>query len=136
MVKKKERGVEIPTSSMADIAFLILIFFIVVSTIDIDKGLQLVLPAPGEEKEIRQENITNLLINATGQIMLDEEPTPMPAIKNALREKLIQNDKLIVSVKTDRETDYEFYLTALDEVKQAFALVAIKPRISIAEPDQ
>ena len=105
--KKKERSIEIPTASLADIAFLVLIFFIVCSTIDVDKGLTLVLPAPGETKEIRRDNISNLLVNAAGQIMLDDQLTPLPAIRNVVRDKLMQNDKLIISLKTDRDTQYE-----------------------------
>ena len=56
--KRRFKGGEIPTSSMADIAFLLLIFFLVTTTIDTDKGLGIVLPPPGDmEIEIRKENI-------------------------------------------------------------------------------
>lgn len=134
--KKKERNIEIPTASLADIAFLVLIFFIVVSTIDVDKGITLTLPAPGEEKQIRQKNISNLLINAAGQVLLDDELIPIPTIKNRVRDKLSQNELLIVSVKTDRETEYEIYIHVLDELKQAFVLANLPPRISLAEPDK
>ena len=65
--KRKFKSSEIPTSSMADIAFLLLIFFLVTTTIDTDKGLGLVLPPPGDmEIEIRKENILNCLINSQG----------------------------------------------------------------------
>ena len=58
--KRRFKGGEIPTSSMADIAFLLLIFFLVTTTIDMDKGLGMVLPAEGEEIEINKKNILNL----------------------------------------------------------------------------
>ena len=59
---------------MADIAFLLLIFFLVTTTIDTDKGLGIVLPPPGDmEIEIRKENILNCLINSQGKVLLDEE---------------------------------------------------------------
>ena len=51
-MKKRVKAGEIPSGSMADIAFLLLIFFLVTTTIDMDKGLGLVLPPKGEEKEI------------------------------------------------------------------------------------
>ena len=54
--KRRFKGGEIPTSSMADIAFLLLIFFLVTTTIDMDKGLGIVLPAEGEELEIKKTN--------------------------------------------------------------------------------
>lgn len=133
--KKKERTADIPTASLADIAFLVLIFFLVCSTIDVDKGITLVLPAPGEQKEIRKQNITNLLINAAGQVLLDEQPAQIPLLKNLIRDKLLQNDKLLVSVKTDRDTRYEAYIQVMDQVKQSFVLANLPPRISLAEPD-
>lgn len=129
--KKKTRDAEIPTSSLADIAFLVLIFFLVSSTIDVDKGISLVLPAKGEEKQVREKNITNLLINAQGEVLLDNELVAIPMIKNVVREKLAENEKLIISLKTDRDTEYQIYIKVLDQLKQAGAT-----RISLAEPDK
>jgi len=53
MAKRRFKGGEIPTSSMADIAFLLLIFFLVTTTIDMDKGLGIILPAEGEDGRYR-----------------------------------------------------------------------------------
>ncbi len=128
--KRKKQPTEIPTSSLADIAFLLLVFFLVTTTIDMDKGLSLVLPAPGEEKEIPKENISNLLINAAGNIMLDEEPLAISDIKRTVKSKMDENPNLIFSVKTDRETDYQVFVSVLDQLKMANAT-----RISIAEPE-
>ncbi len=62
--KKKKRSSEIPTASLADIAFLLLIFFLVTTTIDVDRGIGLTLPPKGETTEVRKKNILNLLVNA------------------------------------------------------------------------
>ncbi len=128
--KRKKHPNEIPTSSLADIAFLLLVFFLVTTTIDMDKGLSLVLPAPGEEKEIPKENISNLLINAAGKIMLDEEPIAMAEIRASVKRKMSENPNLIFSIKTDRQTDYQVFVSVLDQLKMANAT-----RISIAEPE-
>lgn len=128
--KRKRRPAEIPTSSLADIAFLLLVFFLVTTTIDMDKGLTLVLPAPGEEKEIPKENISNLLINAAGMVMMDEVPLAISEIKNTAKRKMAENPNLIFSVKTDRATDYQKFVSVIDQLKMANAL-----RISIAEPE-
>ena len=128
--KRKKQSNEIPTSSLADIAFLLLVFFLVTTTIDMDKGLSLVLPAPGEEKEIPKENISNLLINAAGKIMLDEEPINLVDIRNIVKKKMNENPNLIFSIKTDRQTDYQVFVSVLDQLKMANAT-----RISIAEPE-
>jgi biopolymer transport protein ExbD len=131
--KRKGKTTEIPTASLADIVFLLLLFFLVTTTIDVDKGIGLALPEKGEQKEVHKRNITNLLINAEGLVRLDKEPIEINLIKTTLQGKLVQNPLLIVSVKTDKRTSYEVYVKVLDQVKQAFGKNA--PRISIAEPE-
>ncbi len=115
---------------MADIAFLLLVFFLVTTTISMDKGIGLVLPAIGEELEVNPKNITNVLVNASGQVLLDEERVPMNQLRGRIHNMLAANDKLIVSVKTHPQTKHQHYVDVLDQLKQAGA-----KRISIAEPD-
>jgi len=129
--KKKSREQEIPMASLADIAFLLLIFFLVTTTIDVDRGIGLTLPAKGEETEVRSKNITNILVNAQGEVAIDGELTPVNDVARVIREKIMQNENLIVSVKTDRLTKYDVFVQVLDELK-----VANATRISIAEPEK
>ena len=132
--KNKKREAEVPTSSLADMAFLLLIFFLVTTTIDVDKGIGLVLPQKGETVEVRSQNICNLLVNAEGRVMIDDQEIEMVMIKNLIQMKLAKNDKLIVSVKTDAATKYRYYIQVLDQLKQAWG--NRKTRISIAEPER
>ena len=126
--KRRFKGGEIPTSSMADIAFLLLIFFLVTTTIDTDKGLEIVLPPPGDmEIEIRKENILNCLINSQGKVLLDEEPTNVEQIHRVVGERMRANDKLVISVKAHPKTAYSDYVRVIDQLKMADA-----KRISIA----
>jgi len=130
--KRRFKGSEIPTSSMADIAFLLLVFFLVTTTIDTDKGLGIILPPPGEiEIEIRKENILNCLINSQGKVLLDDEPTLVNQIHNIVGQKLRENDKLIISVKAHPKTAYSDYVRVIDQLKMADA-----KRISIANTDK
>lgn len=129
--KKKKRHNDIPMASLADIAFLLLIFFLVTTTIDVDRGIGLTLPAKGEETEVRTKNIANLLINAQGEVLLDNEPVQVSDVNRVIKQKLQENPLLIVSVKTDRLTKYEVYVQVLDELK-----IANATRISIAEPEK
>ena len=129
--KKKKRENDIPMASLADIAFLLLIFFLVTTTIDVDRGIGLTLPAKGEETEVRTKNIANLLINAQGEVLLDNEPVSVNDVNRVIKLKLQANPLLIVSVKTDRQTKYEVYVQVLDELK-----IAKATRISIAEPEK
>ncbi|MCS5589538.1 MAG: biopolymer transporter ExbD [Candidatus Thioglobus sp.] len=126
--KRRFKGGAIPTSSMADIAFLLLIFFLVTTTIDMDKGLGMVLPAEGEEIEISKKNIINCLINSTGNVLLGGEGIEIRDLSKSIRQKLAENDKLIISVKAHKSTSYKDYIAVIDQLKTANAT-----RISIAE---
>ncbi|MDD9880278.1 MAG: biopolymer transporter ExbD [Candidatus Marinimicrobia bacterium] len=126
--KRRFKGGEIPTSSMADIAFLLLIFFLVTTTIDMDKGLGMVLPAEGEEVEINKKNILNCLINSTGAVLLGGDPVEVKNLSRTVRQKLVENDKLIISVKAHKSANYLDYVRVIDQLKMANAT-----RISIAE---
>jgi len=130
MKRKRTKLKEIPSASMADIAFLLLVFFLVTTTISMDKGIGQVLPAIGEELEVNPKNITKVLVNATGQVLHDEELVPLNQLRIKIKNMLAQNDKLIVSVKTHPQTKHQVYVDVLDQLKQAGAT-----RISIAEPD-
>ena len=125
---RRFKGGEIPTGSMADIAFLLLVFFLVTTTIDTDKGLGIVLPPAGDvEIEIQKKNILNCLINSQGKVLLDEEPTDVEQIGRIVKKKLGQNPLLIVSVKAHPNTAYSDYVRVIDQLK-----IANAKKISIA----
>jgi len=132
LVEKRKKSIaEIPTGSLADMAFLLLIFFIVITRIGTDKGIDLVLPPQGEVKPIPRTNILSILINDTGDILMDEEPRQISQIRDIVKKRVDENDRLIVSVKTTRMTPYRVFVAVLDQLKQAEA-----KKISIAEPDR
>ena len=128
--KRRFKGGDIPTSSMSDIAFLLLIFFLVTTTIDMDKGLGMVLPAEGEELEINKKNILNCLINSAGSVLLGGEPVEVRNLSRVVRQKIAENDKLVISVKAHKAANYNDYIRVIDQLKEANAT-----RISIAESD-
>ena len=130
MIKKQRRPMqEINSSSMADIAFLLLVFFLVTTTISMDKGISLVLPSEGNELEVNRKNIVNILMNESGKVLLDDKPTKVNAIKGIVEKKLSSNPNLIFSVQTHPRTKYQDYLKVLDQLKEAKAT-----KISIANP--
>jgi biopolymer transport protein ExbD len=130
MIEKKRRDLqEINSSSMADIAFLLLVFFLVTTTISMDKGISLVLPSEGNEMEVNKSNIVNILVNETGKVLLDDKPTRLKNIKGIAERRITQNDKVIFSVQTHPRTKYQVYVQVLDQLKSAKA-----QKISIANP--
>ena len=125
---------EIPTASMADIAFLLIIFFLVTTTMNQDKGLSLHLPPVSETLEVQSKNILNVWINARDEIAFFERDelavVPLAKLLDAVTTRLAANDKLIVSLKAERGATYRMFVDVLDELKLAGAT-----RISIAEPE-
>jgi biopolymer transport protein ExbD len=133
---KKKRGREsgdIDGSSLADIAFLLLIFFLVVTTIDVDTGIGLVLPPIPDDIEpppVRERNLMNILVNAQGMVLINEQPSAIASVREEVRRFVDNNgvdpdlsespDDAIVSIKTDRRTPYNVYIDMLDEVMGAY----------------
>ncbi len=133
MKKKKREGAEINGSSMADIAFLLLIFFLVTTTINVDTGIGMVLPPPIDDSEpppVRERNQMNILVNAQGLILMDEQPVAITEVRQTLMEFIdnpnndetlaVSPEAAIVSLKTQKETPYRIYIDMLDEVMGAY----------------
>ena len=121
---------EVNSSSMSDIAFLLLVFFLVTTTISLDKGISLILPAEGNEMEVNKNNIVNILINDQGKILFGDKPTTIKDIKRKAVDRIKSNQNIIFSVLTTKRTKYKFYIEVLDQLKQAGA-----SKISIANPN-
>ena len=133
---KKPRGVpEVNASSMADIAFLLLIFFLVTTTIASDKGLTIRLPPkrPPEaqdEIKLKDRNVFNVLVNSNNQLLVEEELMDVKNIKEEAKRFIMNNgkdekssespEKAVISLKHDRGTRYEVYIHVMDELKRAY----------------
>ncbi|MCD6169273.1 MAG: biopolymer transporter ExbD [Candidatus Latescibacteria bacterium] len=120
----------IPTASLPDIAFLLIIFFLVTTTMHMDKGIGLTLPAPGRTTEVPKKNICHIWVNALGEIMCEGEIITISQLREEIKRRLADNPRLIISLKADRDTKYDVFIDVLDQVKLAGA-----KRISIASPE-
>ena len=87
IVKRKRKVDEVNSSSMADIAFLLLVFFLVTTTISMDKGINIILPAEGSEVKVDKNNIVNIAMNDKGQILIDNEPKLLIDIQRIVEKK-------------------------------------------------
>ena len=126
---RRQEMQEINSSSMSDIAFLLLVFFLVTTTISMDKGISLILPAEGNELEVNRKNIISILVNDKGKVLMDDNPTKINQIKNKASKKILSNPNIIFSITTHKNTNYDDYILVLDQLKQANA-----SKISIANP--
>lgn len=125
---------EINASSMADIAFLLLIFFLVTTTIDVDKGITVKLPPwsdePPETQKLKTRNVYSVLVNANDELLVRGEPMEVKDLKENAKVFILNPQKLdnmsespkkaIISLKNDRGTSYGSYLGVYNELKAAY----------------
>ena len=130
MVRISKATPEIPTASMADIAFLLIIFFLVTTTMKMDLGMKIILPAEAAETKVKKKNVAHIWINAQNAVALEKQIISIDEIEDLIRQKLKENPKLIISLKTDKEASYNTMVQVMDELKQASAT-----RISLMSPD-
>jgi biopolymer transport protein ExbD len=112
---------------MADIAFLLLIFFLVTTVFEEEKGLQIVLPEAQEQVEVSQKNILHIVVQPNGVVRLKRGESPSEQLVQAAelgsiwRQESGQNPNLIAAVKTDPTAPYKFMVDVLDALQSAGA---------------
>lgn len=143
---RKLGSAEVSTSSMADIAFLLLTFFLMTTVLKNEKGLMLLLPQWSDvinTSEVNERNIFTIQINAENNFLVEgERRTSLSGVKDEIK-KFILNDgvmntlsenpiKAVVSLKTDRSTSHEAFIKSWDEIQGAyFEIYAERAHISI-----
>jgi biopolymer transport protein ExbD len=142
----KRSAPEVNAGSMADIAFLLLIFFLVTTTIETDSGINRKLPPIDEIEDppiIKQKNIFTVVVNKNNQLLVEEELIEISDLR-ALAVGFLDNgggqgeetcdycqgprdpkssdnpDKAIISLKNDRETSYKVYIAVQNELVAAY----------------
>ena len=125
--KKSKVSDKVPSSSMADIAFLLLSFFLVTTTFPKNKGLAIVLPEEGGEVEVSPRNILHIIIQPNGLVDVKRgesqavQTVAPNAIEGIWRQDVAENPQLIAAVKTDPQAAYRFMVAVLDALHSAGA---------------
>lgn len=142
-MSRRGKAPEVDSGSMADIAFLLLIFFLVTTTIETDAGLDRMLPpmeVPDNPPIIKQKNIFQVNINKNGQLLADDDLIDIKDLRTKAMAFLDNNGdgscsfckgkknsdssdnptKAIISLKNDRETKYGTYITVQNELVGAY----------------
>jgi biopolymer transport protein ExbD len=107
----------IPTSSMGDIAFLLLIFFMVTTIFREETGLPVELP-----RAVNRELVSNIYVNRVGQISIDDRLVQVKHVRDIIGTKISDNPQLIVAFKTDNYTDYGVVSDVMEELKEVNAV--------------
>ena len=115
-------GAFIPTSSMGDIAFLLLIFFIVTVVFTEETGLVVTLPRAEAGEEGLRDMISNVFINEKGMISIDDMIVRPEQVAGVMSQKVAENPFMIVAFKTDKETPYGVVSDVMEGLKEANAV--------------
>ena len=145
MARNKRAIPEINAGSMADIAFLLLIFYLVTTTMDTDKGINRKLPPWDEElvedpPPIKERNIFTVLVNSNDQLLVEDEYLEISQLREKAMEFIDNNgdgsctyckgykvssssdnpDKAVISLQNDRGTSYGMYVKVQNELVAAY----------------
>ena len=119
-IMKKVQAIN--AGSMADIAFLLLVFFLITTTIEVDYGISSNIAKPFELPDSITVFESILLVNQSGKLMLNDKSVTIKTLKNDLADgfKTANYTKNVLVVKSDRDVQYEDFIGALNESKRAF----------------
>ncbi len=107
--RKSEASSDVPDSSMADIAFLLLIFFMVTTVFQKDRNQDIVWPQAEATQKIDEKlkNILNIWVQRNGNIFINDRPYSMGEISNVIAPLYVASDRaLVISIRADREVPY------------------------------
>ena len=120
--RKAGSGARIPTSSMADIAFLLIIFFMVTTIFKLEQGLAITLPRSTAGEKIPREKIAHIWIDRAGAISIDDMVISVPEIEPMVLAKLRGNPGVIIAFNSDENAPYRIINEAMERLKLANAL--------------
>lgn len=139
---------EINSSSQADIAFMLLIFFLVTTTMDVDSGISRVLPpyVPEEQQqdqknEVKERNVLEVLVNSSDRLLVERKPARLEDLKDKVKEfylnptddenlpekyerevdhfGVVKVSKGVISLRNDQGTTYGMYIKVQNQIAQA-----------------
>jgi biopolymer transport protein ExbD len=118
-IARREIPVEIPTASMADVAFLLIIFFLVASFYSVTRGIQFSLPKHDEAALTAEPEAAVLIeIGSDGSLTVDNRALPLRDLQGYLAPKLQRNPAKSVILQTSLEAPYQAMTDVFDELRQ------------------
>lgn len=125
--RKSKASQEIPTSSLADIAFLLLIFFMVTTVFQSDKNrpIDWAEAAAAEKIDEKVKNILNIWMEQDGSVWINDQSLPMEEVSALVGPLYARSDRhLVISIRADRDTPYS-YIDAVQKELVAAGVVRV-----------
>jgi biopolymer transport protein ExbD len=122
--RKSKASSEIPSSSLADMAFLLLIFFMVSTTFPQERPRRMPWPeAEATEKlDEQRKNILHVFVTESGQVFINDQQIPNDQVSNLIAPMYAENRQLLISLRADRNTAYSTIYNIQEELQEAGAL--------------
>ena len=146
MVKHKKRHIipELNTTSTADISFMLLIFFLLTTSMDSDKGLGRMMPPPEPDKQeemqdVKKDNVLTLHLMKGGKLTIDDDEVDInPSIRKTIKQFVVSvGESHIIELQVDRSADYDSYFKLQNQIVQSYKeLDGYKQRIKEIIIDQ
>jgi len=123
LVRRPAQTPDIPTASTADVAFLLILFFMVTTVFRATSlHLKINLPeAQATERILIRRNLANLWLEASGKVYIDDAVVPMELLNAKMAAKIAENPELVTILKIDEGTNYGIVDQMLDQLKEARA---------------
>ncbi len=125
--RKSKASSEVPSSSMADIAFLLLIFFMVTTVFQADRDRPIVWPVAGAAQKIdeKQKNILMVWMERDGSVFINDQGYPMEDVSTVIAPLYAASERaLVISIRADREVPY-VYMDALTQERVSAGVVRV-----------
>lgn len=126
--RKQHKTPGLNTTSTADISFMLLIFFLVTTSMDVDKGLLRQLPSPEPQKKEQQQsvvdkaNLMELRLTAGDTLLVNGKPMQVSLLKEeTIRFVHRLGKKHLISIESDRDADYNLYFQMQNQLMEAYS---------------
>ena len=120
--KKQTAEGKIPTSSMADIAFLLLVFFMVTTVLKLEEGLPIALPKAEAAQDIPRENVVHIWVDRNGKISINDMIVTVASVEGIVAQRIRSNPGIIVAFYTDENAPYGVMSDIMEQLKRASAV--------------
>lgn len=122
--KKSKASGEIPSSSLADIAFLLLIFFMVSTTFRQEQPRDVALPTAEAQEKIpeKRKDIQNLYVERGGSVYINDQRVPVDQVADIIRPIRVEQPRLVISIRGDTDVAYEIVNDVQEELRDAGAV--------------